>query len=271
MSGYDFFISHARTDRERYIDPLVALLRRKGVKCWLDTAEIGWGDNFALSEGLGKSKFVLLCLSSNFLRRPWPETELGAALAIQNNESRRRVLPLILDSKKEVLSQYQILAGLTYREFSVGVDSLVEELVTLAGSSLEVVSSTSLKVKAESTYTSKECEFLVEPRTTVKWLSDKLQAELGVSVRAETGAPMPFMVRWVPVDVRAEKHWLEMSRAGRRRLYGTVMSAGGLRLSYSARDRLEDLGVYDGTLFHLYSIEDEDYDVLPESAAKTLH
>lgn len=269
MSSFDFFISHAQADRERYVDALVASLRAKGMECWLDTAEIGWGDNLALklSEGLQRSKFVLLCLSGNFLRRPWPETELGAALAIQNSESRRRVLPLILDSRKEVLSHYPILAGFAYREFSSGVDSLVEELVAAASPSAK--NAALLRVRAESTYTPKECESLVEPRATVKWLSDKLQTGLGVSARAETGAHMPFMVRWVPVDVRAEKHWLEMSRAGRRRLYAIVMSEGGMRLSYSSRDRLEDLGVYDGILFHLYSVEDEDYDALPESAAKT--
>lgn len=41
-----------------------------------------------------------------------------------------------------------------------------------------------------------------------------------------------------------------------------VASKDGLRFSYSDQDRLEDIGVNDGIVFHLYAIEDEGSDWL---------
>jgi hypothetical protein len=98
MSKYDLFISHAGADKVRYIDALADAFARRGISFWLDSFEIAFGDNIALrlNEGLRESQFVLLCLSRNFLRRPWPETELAAALAMQNARGVKRVLPVIL-------------------------------------------------------------------------------------------------------------------------------------------------------------------------------
>jgi TIR domain len=63
----DLFISHATADKERYVLPLTDVLTNRGVTFWLDTFEIGWGDNFVIkiNEGLRKSRFMLLCLSNN--------------------------------------------------------------------------------------------------------------------------------------------------------------------------------------------------------------
>jgi hypothetical protein len=258
VSKYDFFISHAGADKERYIEPLVSALEARGVSCWLDRLEVGWGDNITLklSEGLRDSRFVLLCLSRNFLRRPWPETEFGAALGQQNSDGVKRVLPLILNSREEILTYYPILVGLAYREFSAGIDSLSEELAGLVRTAARTPDR--LRVRAESVHTSKSCELLVEPRVSIRWLSERLQAGMGLSAEAQTGAYAPFVVRWVLVDVRAEGTWRTISRAEQRRVHAIVMSDHRLRFSYSDRDRVEDLGISDGTIFHLYPVEDED-------------
>jgi hypothetical protein len=258
VSRYDLFISHAGADKDGYIEPLVSALEGRGVTYWLDRFEVGWGDNISLklSEGLGDSRFVLLCLSRNFLRRPWPETELGAALAIQNTVGVKRVLPLILNSREEILAQYPILAGFAFREFSEGIETLSEELARLVKT--KDVSPRRLRVRSESVHTPKTCELLVEPRVSIRWLTDRLQAALGLSTQADTGAYSPFVVRWVLVDVDAEATWKNISRPEQRRLHAVIMSGHGLRFSYSDLDRLEDVGVYDGIVFHLYPVEDED-------------
>jgi len=263
---YDFFISHAGADKEAYIEPLISALGGRATY-WLDSLEIGWGDSIALklSEGLRNSRFVLLCLSRNFLYRPWPETELGAALAIQNSEGVKRVLPLILNSREEILAQYPILAGFAFRDLSVGIEKISEELVRLAGSKIEKPDR--IRVRSESAYTSKACDLLVERRASIRWLSENLQSGMGLSTKAYAGAYTPFVLRWVLVDTHAEETWNTIGRPEQRRLHAIIRSENGLRFSYSDRDRLEDLGVYDGIVFHLYQVEDEDVP-LSDAAAK---
>src|SRR5688572_4083776 len=90
---FDFFISHAGGDKERYVGPIVDAMTRIGLSLWLDDLEIAWGDNITmrLNAGLRDSRFVLLCLSKRFIERPWPETELAASLAMQNEDGSKRV------------------------------------------------------------------------------------------------------------------------------------------------------------------------------------
>jgi TIR domain len=109
----DLFISHATADKERYILPLTNALLNRGVTFWLDSFEIGWGDNFVIkiNDGLRSSRFGLVCLSKSFLARRWPETEMAAVIAIQYANGNKKVLPLILNSKAKIIETYPILAG----------------------------------------------------------------------------------------------------------------------------------------------------------------
>src|SRR6266478_4098905 len=129
----DLFISHAGADQEQYIRPLADALTTQGLTFWLDTIEIEWGDNVTkkINVGLSDSRYALLCLSRHYLHRPWPEAEMTATLAIQNSGGNKRVLPLILNSKEQILQEYPLLAALAYREFSAGVDVLAQELSTM--------------------------------------------------------------------------------------------------------------------------------------------
>jgi hypothetical protein len=81
----DLFISHAGSDKTTYVNPLVESLANADVTYWLDDVEITWGNSVPLkiNDGLIKCRFVLICLSENFIHRPWPETEFASALAVQ--------------------------------------------------------------------------------------------------------------------------------------------------------------------------------------------
>src|SRR5262245_62153631 len=103
----DLFISYAGADKAQYVQPLADRLVHRDVSFWLDNLEIAWGDSIPLriNEGLRRSRYVLVCLSEHFLRRPWPEAEIASALAIQNDTGQKRVLPLMLNSRDLVLKQ----------------------------------------------------------------------------------------------------------------------------------------------------------------------
>lgn len=258
-NAYDVFISHASADKANYILPLASALEAKGIKVWLDSMEITWGDSVTMkvNGGLRSSKFVLVCLSKNFLMRPWPESEMSSALAIQNSLGVKRVLPLILNSKDEVLESYPLLADKAYREYSIGPAVLADELAALLEASEQT--NKNLRVTVESMHTGKSFELVVEPRASVKWLAQMAQAKLGVKEFGDIGAPVPYKVRWVLVDVKAEDKWKKLRRPQQRKLRALIMANGKHKSSFSDLDRLIDIGVYDGAVFHIYAVEDEEY------------
>ena len=113
---FDLFISHAGADKKKYILPLVAALERKGLTFWIDERNLAIGDSLTMgiNEGLRRSRYVLLCLSQAFLGRPWPEAELGAAMALQNSLGQKRLLPVVFDSPEAIFERYPLLADKLY-------------------------------------------------------------------------------------------------------------------------------------------------------------
>lgn len=257
--AYDVFISHATADKTEFILPLVSCLEAKGIKYCPHSIEVTWGDSITMkiNEGLRLSEFVLICLSKNFLARTWPESEMGSALAIQNSSGIKRVLPLILNSKNEVLEKYPLLADKAFREYSVGPTVLADELAAL----LETSEQTDkiFRITVESIHSGRSFELEVNPRASIKWLSQMAQSKLGAKEFADAGAAVTFKLRWVLVDVKAEDKWKKLSRSKQRKLRALIMSDSGYKSSFSDLDRLADIGVYDGAVFHMYAVEDEEY------------
>jgi hypothetical protein len=263
----DIFISHASSDKQDYIQPLANALTTYGVSFWLDNIEIGWGDNFVLkiNEGLRSSRFALLCLSKNFLSRPWTESEMSSVLAIQNSDGRKRALPLILNSKQEIFQTYPLLSALNYREYDLGVDVLARELSeTIRKSNLAEnlpdSSDNLLEVIIESVHTGQLCNLRVSPKVSIKWLVTKAQNGVGVKEEVDVGAFKPFRIRWVLVDVEAEDEWNLLSRWEQQELYAVVKTDDGVMFSFKERDRIEDFKLRHKTVFHLYAVEDGNYD-----------
>src|SRR5262249_29002549 len=135
-SNQDIFISHASPDKTKYIFPLTSALNNFNVTFWLDDNEIKWGDDITskINRGLSRSNFGLVCFSSAFIQRPWPEAEMSSILGMQNASGAKRLLPLILNSKKVVLEKYPLIAGLAYREFRDGPQKLAAQIADLVSS-----------------------------------------------------------------------------------------------------------------------------------------
>ncbi|MFM7641531.1 MAG: toll/interleukin-1 receptor domain-containing protein [Cyanobium sp.] len=112
----DVFLSHTSSDKLRYVRPLSRKLEERGITYWLDEAEISWGErvSMAISRGLEASRYVLVVLSEEFLRRTWPQTELSAAIMRENAEGRTVVLPLVIGDPASVLKEYPLLRDKAY-------------------------------------------------------------------------------------------------------------------------------------------------------------
>jgi TIR domain len=255
----DLFISYASADKEQYILPLSHALTTHSVSFWLDVNEIDWGSNFVLkiNDGLRNTRYALLCLSKNFLARAWPESEMSAVLSIQNTKGEPRLLPLILNSKEDVLNFYPILAPLAYRELNSGVDVIAAELATLVHRKTKAQDT--VQVTIESAHTGQSRNLIVSRRVSVKWLVSKAQSGLNTRDKLEAGEFAYFYIRWVLVDVRATKEWKKLARSKKRKVYAVVKTEKGVNFAYAETDRLEQIGVYDGIIFHLFPIEDVSY------------
>jgi len=55
----DIFICHASEDKQAIVRPLVAAFKAQKISCWVDEAEIRWGDSITqkVNEGLAQSRY----------------------------------------------------------------------------------------------------------------------------------------------------------------------------------------------------------------------
>ncbi len=254
----DVFLSHASADEAEYVGPLSVSLTERKVTFWRDS-EIGWGDSVVsgINKGLRQTRYAVLCLSANYLLRPWPEAEMDAVLGRQNRDGRKRVLPLILNSREQVLEHYPLVGGLNYLEFSVGTAAIAERIAAMVGKTSEPAGS--FHVTIASVHTGHISHLLVLPTQSLQVLATKARAGLGLREEADVGSVERFRVRWVLVDVRAERQWLKMPRARQRKARVVVYSSRRLVVSGDKYAQLGALGMKDGITFHLHAIEDEDY------------
>lgn len=99
----DVFLCHAGEDKDSVVRPLAERLEAANIACWVDEAEIRWGESLSekINEGLASSRFVIVVLSQSFLEKSWARRELHAALNQEANTGAVRVLPLLVGDQEE--------------------------------------------------------------------------------------------------------------------------------------------------------------------------
>lgn len=115
----EVFLCHAGEDKAAVVRPLFQALKGAGISCWLDEAEIHWGDSITakVNEGLDIARFVIVVLSPAFLGKHWPQRELNAVLNREASTGEVRVLPLLVGNqaeKREILNQFPLLNDKLY-------------------------------------------------------------------------------------------------------------------------------------------------------------
>ena len=205
-----------------------------------------------------ESRHVVLCLSKAFFARPWPKAELNAALALQNDTGQKKVLPLILNDKEHILKRYPLIASLAYREYTDSPENIADELAKLAEN--QVNTNGFIHVKVESIYTGHISNIIASPRASVAWLVKQAKQGSGLKDSLDTGGFRHFLIRWVLVDVNAEPEWKATSLVQREYLRAMVKTNDGIKVSKSDLERLEDIGVYNDIVFHLYAVPITDWE-----------
>lgn len=110
---YDVFISHASEDKAEFADILCKELESSSVKVWYDALSIGWGDGLRakIDDGLKKSKFGIVVLSKDYIRKGWTQYELDGLFQIEMTNG-KTILPIWHNiTKDEVQAFSPTLAG----------------------------------------------------------------------------------------------------------------------------------------------------------------
>jgi hypothetical protein len=134
----DVFLCHAGKDKERVVRPLAHKLEAAGISCWLDEAEVRWGDSIVskVNEGLANSRFVIVVLSPSFVDKHWPQRELNSALHEEAGSGQVRVLPLLTgeaEQRDEILDQFPLLHDKRYLAWDGSGENVLEELQAWLG------------------------------------------------------------------------------------------------------------------------------------------
>jgi len=133
------FLSHSSKDKSMILG-LAADLVNNGFPVWLDSWEIELGDSlFArVFDGIDRSTFVLLALSSNSMSSPWVARELKAAIAKERKLGRKVVLPL----KIADCAPPRAIADRLYADFTTGyraaLDTLLASLRSIGALEIQV-------------------------------------------------------------------------------------------------------------------------------------
>lgn len=92
---WDFFISHASEDKEEVARPLAKLIEEQGLSVWLDQDHLVAGDSIRrnLDEALSQSRWAIVILSPDFLKKFWTQQELNALIS-REEDGTKVILPV---------------------------------------------------------------------------------------------------------------------------------------------------------------------------------
>jgi hypothetical protein len=128
---YDVFISHASEDKAQVALPLAAYLERQGFRVWLDVFELTIGDSLRrrIDQGLSASRFGVVILSPDFLRKVWTNEELDGLVARQEGKH-KVILPTWHNlSHNDILSYSPMLAGKVAVSTTQGLEHVARAVV----------------------------------------------------------------------------------------------------------------------------------------------
>jgi hypothetical protein len=134
--SWDVFICHASENKANVAERLYRHLDSVGIRCWYDRGEILWGDSIVgkINEGLKCSRFVIVVVSPDLLRKTWATKEMNAALSREIDSGTTRVLPLMVGSDEEIQQMTNDLAiqrDKRYLRWSGNPHEIAEELRAL--------------------------------------------------------------------------------------------------------------------------------------------
>lgn len=129
----DVFLCHAHEDKTTIVRPLYRALEEVGITCWLDEAEISWGESITgqIENGISTSRYLLVVLSPSFLKKSYAQGEMRTALSQQLSTGEVRVLPLMVGPAEPILDQFPLLRDTLQVIWKDNPEEIAKELLPL--------------------------------------------------------------------------------------------------------------------------------------------
>lgn len=128
---YDVFISHASEDKDEVVRPLANALKNLGIKVWYDEFEMRIGDSLRrkIDKGLANSRFGIVVVSRDFIKRGWTNYELDGIIT-KAVSGEQIILPIWHNiTKKEVIDYSPSLADKLARNTAIDtVEDIAKEI-----------------------------------------------------------------------------------------------------------------------------------------------
>jgi hypothetical protein len=131
IKEYDVFISHASEDKTEVVRPLAYALQSEGLNVWYDEFEMKIGDSLRrkIDKGLANSRFGIVVLSKDFIKKGWTNYELDGIIT-KAVSGEQIILPIWHNiTKKEVIDFSPSLADkLARNTSSYTVEEIAKEI-----------------------------------------------------------------------------------------------------------------------------------------------
>lgn len=131
---YDVFISHASEDKDAVVRPLANALVQHGLRVWYDEFELKIGDSLRrkIDKGLANSRFGIVVLSRDFIKKGWTNYELDGIIS-KAVSGEQVMLPIWHEiTKKEIIAYSPSLADKVARNTSsYTIDEIANEIAEL--------------------------------------------------------------------------------------------------------------------------------------------
>lgn len=131
---YDVFISHASEDKEAVVRPLANALVQHGLRVWYDEFELKIGDSLRrkIDKGLANSRFGIVVLSRDFIKKGWTNYELDGIIS-KAVSGEQIMLPIWHEiTKQEIIAYSPSLADKVARNTSsYTIDEIANEIAAL--------------------------------------------------------------------------------------------------------------------------------------------
>lgn len=131
---YDVFISHASEDKDEVVRPLAAALESGGLRVWYDEFTLKIGDSLRqkIDAGLASSRFGIVVLSNDFIKKGWTNYELDGIVSRSVN-GEQVMLPIWHGiTKQQVLDYSPSLADKVARNTaSYTLKEIADEIINL--------------------------------------------------------------------------------------------------------------------------------------------
>ena len=131
---YDVFISHASEDKDAVVRPLANALAQHGLRVWYDEFELKIGDSLRrkIDKGLANSRFGIVVLSRDFIKKGWTNYELDGIIS-KAVSGEQVMLPIWHEiTKQEIIAYSPSLADKVARNTSsYTIDEIANEIAEL--------------------------------------------------------------------------------------------------------------------------------------------